>query len=318
MKLIIQIPCYNEEQSLAATLRELPTAIDGIDTIETLVIDDGCTDRTVEVAREMGVDHIIHNTSNSGLAASFSRGLDKCLALGADIIVNTDGDNQYAGADIVKLVQPILEGRADIVIGDRCTDTIAHFSPLKKILQRLGSRVVNRLAGTDIPDTVSGFRAISRAAALKMNIISPYSYTVEMVIQAGKKNMAVSHVEVATNPKTRESRLARSTAAFVGRQLSSMIRMYSMYEPLRVFFSIGLLLTIIGAIPVVRFLYFYFSGDGSGHIQSLVLGGVLLIIGFITFMIGLVADLISFNRQLTEITLEKVRKLEMTDQDKQE
>ena len=231
--------------------------------------------------------------------------------MGADIIVNTDGDNQYAGSDIPKLVQPIIEGKAEIVIGDRQTDKIKQFSRFKKFLQKLGSRVVRQLSGTDIPDVVSGFRAISRDAALKLNIISPYSYTIEMVIQAGKKNMAITHVPISINPKTRESRLFKSIPSFVGRQLSSMIRMYAMYEPLRVFFYMGLTLSIIGALPIVRFLYFYFTGDGGGHLQSLVLGGVLLIIGFVTFMIGLVADLISFNRQLTEITLEKVRKIEL-------
>lgn len=311
IKLIIQIPCFNEEHTLPETIADLPDTIKGIDVIETLIIDDGSTDRTIEVAKELGVNHIIRNTNNRGLARSFRKGLDACLGLGADIIVNTDGDNQYAGWDIAKLVQPIIDGKAEIVIGDRQTHKIKHFSPFKKFLQKLGSRVVRQLSGTDVPDVVSGFRAISRDAALKLNILSPYSYTIEMVIQAGKKNMAIAHVPVAINPKTRDSRLFKSIPSFVGRQLSSMIRMYAMYEPLRVFFYIGLTLSIIGALPVIRFLYFYFTGDGAGHLQSLVLGGVLLIIGFITFMIGLIADLISFNRQLTEITLEKIRKIEL-------
>jgi len=311
LKLIIQIPCFNEEHTLPETVNDLPAEIEGIDKIEVLIIDDGSTDRTVEVAKELNVDHIIQNKNNRGLARSFRKGLDACLGLGADIIVNTDGDNQYAGWDIPKLVRPIVEGKAEIVIGDRQTHKIKHFSTLKKFLQKLGSMVVRQLSGTDIPDVVSGFRAISRDAALKLNIISPYSYTIEMVIQAGKKNMAIAHVPVAINPKTRDSRLFKSIPSFIGRQLSSMIRMYSMYEPLRVFFYIGLTLIIIGVLPIVRFLFFYFSGDGAGHLQSLILGGVLLIIGFITFMIGLVADLISFNRQLTEITLEKIRKIEL-------
>jgi glycosyltransferase involved in cell wall biosynthesis len=311
IKLIIQIPCFNEELTLPETIGDLPNKIEGIDSIETLIIDDGSTDRTIEVAKELGVNHIIRNTNNRGLAKSFRKGLDACLGLGADIIVNTDGDNQYAGGDIPKLVQPIVDGKAEIVIGDRQTHKIKQFSAFKKFLQKLGSRVVRQLSGTDVPDVVSGFRAISRDAALKLNIISPYSYTIEMVIQAGKKNMAIAHVPVSINPKTRESRLFKSIPSFVGRQLSSMIRMYAMYEPLRVFFYIGLIISIIGALPIIRFLYFYFTGDGSGHLQSLVLGGVLLIIGFITFMIGLVADLISFNRQLTEITLEKIRKIEL-------
>ena len=311
IKLIIQIPCFNEESTLPATIGDFPDKIDGIDIIETLIIDDGSTDRTIEVAKELGVNHIIHNTNNLGLARSFQKGLDACLDFGADIIVNTDGDNQYAGCDIPKLVKPIIDGNAEIVIGDRQTHKIKHFSVFKKFLQKLGSRVVRQLSGTSVPDVVSGFRAISRDAALRLNIISPYSYTIEMVIQAGKKNMAITHVPISTNAKTRESRLFKSIPNFINQQLSSMIRMYAMYEPLRVFFSIGLMLSFIGVLPIVRFLYFYFTGDGDGHLQSLVLGGVLLILGFITFMIGLVADLISFNRQLTEITLEKVRKIEL-------
>jgi len=310
-KLIIQIPCFNEENTLPETIGDFPDKIDGIDIIETLIIDDGSTDRTIEVAKELGVNHIIRNTNNRGLARSFRKGLDACLALGADIIVNTDGDNQYAGWDIPKLVRPIIDGKAEIVIGDRQTHKIKHFSTFKKFLQKLGSRVVRQLSGTDIPDVVSGFRAISRDAALKLNIISPYSYTIEMVIQAGKKSMAITHVPISINPKTRESRLFKSIPSFVGRQLSSMIRMYAMYEPLRVFFYLGLIISFFGVLPIIRFLYFYFTGSGAGHLQSLVLGGVLLIIGFVTFMIGLVADLISFNRQLTEITLEKIRKIEL-------
>jgi glycosyltransferase involved in cell wall biosynthesis len=311
LKLIIQIPCFNEEHTLPETIRDLPNEIQGIDKIEVLIIDDGSTDRTVEVARELKVNHIIRNTNNRGLARSFQKGLDACLRLGADIIVNADGDNQYAGRDVEKLVRPILEGKAEIVIDDRQTHKIKDFSAFKKLMQKLGSRVVRQLSGTDIPDVVSGFRAISREAALKLNIISPYSYTIEMVIQAGKKNMAIAHVPVGVNPKTRESRLFKSIPAFIGRQLSSMIRMYGMYEPLRVFFYIGLIVSLVGALPILRFLYFYFSGDGGGHLQSLVLGGVLLIIGFITFVIGLLADLISFNRQLTEIALEKIRRMEL-------
>ena len=311
IKLIIQIPCLNEEETLPQTLRDLPSAIDGVDVIETLIIDDGSTDRTVEVANASGVNHVIRNTNNLGLAKSFRKGLDACLVLGADIIVNTDGDNQYAGADIAKLVQPIINGTADIVIGDRQTQNIEHFSRFKKFLQRIGSKVVRQLSDTDVPDAVSGFRAISRDAALKLNILSPFSYTIEMVIQAGKKGIAIDHIPVSTNAVTRKSRLFKSIPSFVARQSSSMIRMYAMYQPLRVFFYIGTILTVIGLLPIIRFLFFYFSGNGGGHLQSLVLGGVLLIIGFITFMIGLLADLISFNRQLTEITLEKIRKIEL-------
>ena len=217
MKLVVQIPCYNEEETITQTVRDIPRHIPGVDSVEVLIIDDGSTDRTVEVAEKLNVDHVKRNIKNFGLARSFQIGLDECLALGADIIVNTDGDNQYAGGDIAKLVRPILEGKAEIVIGDRQTHKIEHFSIFKKFLQRLGSRVVRQLSGTDIPDTVSGFRAMSREAALKLNIITSYSYTIEMVIQAGKKNMAIAHVPVAVNPKTRESRLFGSTATFVQR-----------------------------------------------------------------------------------------------------
>lgn len=311
MKLIVQIPCLNEEHTLPQTLADIPRQIDGIDKVEILIIDDGSTDRTVEVARQLGVDHIIQNKKNLGLARTFRKGLDACLHLGADIIVNTDGDNQYAGWDIPKLIRPILEGKADIVVGDRRTGNINHFSGLKKLLQKLGSRVVRNLSEVDIPDAVSGFRAISREAALRLNIVSSFSYTTEMLIQAGKKHMAVTSVPVETNAKTRESRLFKSIPKFIERQLTTMVRMYAMYQPLRVFFFIGLILGIIGAVPIFRFLYLYSIGEGDGHVQSLVLGGVLLMMAFLSWLVGLVADLINFNRQLIEMTLEKVRKMEL-------
>ncbi len=311
MKLIVQIPCYNEEKTLPQTVADIPRQIEGVDEVEILVIDDGSTDRTVEVARELGVDHIVRNKINMGLARTFRKGLDACLHLGADIIVNTDGDNQYAGADIPKLIQPILEGRAEMVIGDRQTSKIKHFSKVKKFLQWLGSGVVRKLAGVWVPDAVSGFRAFSREAAIKLNIVSSFSYTIETVIQAGKKDIAVTSVPVRTNPKTRESRLFTSIPKFIERQLSTIIRMYAMYQPMRVFFYIGTFLSVLGLIPIIRFIYFYFTTGGAGHIQSLVLGGVLLMMGFIAYLIGLVADLIGFNRQLIEMTLEKVRRMEL-------
>lgn len=311
MKLIVQIPCFNEEQTLPQTVADIPRQIEGIDEIELLIIDDGSTDRTVEVARELGVDHIVRNKVNVGLARSFRNGLEACLRTGADIIVNTDGDNQYAGADIAKLVRPILEGEAEMVIGDRQTETIAHFSRSKKAMQWFGSGVVRKLAGIWVPDAVSGFRAFSREAAIRTNIVSPFSYTIETVIQAGKKDIAVVSVPVATNPKTRESRLFKSIPTFVQRQLSTIVRMYAMYQPLRVFFIIGTVLSIVGVLPILRFLYFYVIGQGDGHLQSLVLGGVFLMMGFIAYLAGLVADLISFNRQLLEMTLEKIRRLEL-------
>jgi len=322
MKLIIQIPCYNEEYTLPETIADLPKAIDGIDIIETLIIDDGSTDKTIEVAKNLGVNHIIRNKKNLGLARTFRKGIDECLKLGADIIVNTDGDNQYYGPDIAKLVKPIIEDTAEIVVGDRQTSKISHFSLFKKMLQKLGSATVRKLSGTNIPDTVSGFRAFSREAAIRLNIISPFSYTIETIIQAGKKHMAVTSVPIRTNPKTRDSRLFKSIPAFIERQLSSMIRMYTMYQPLRVFFYIGTILTLIGIAPLIRFLYFYCIGQGDGHIQSVILGSIFLTMGFITYLVSLIADLISHNRQLLEMTLERVRKMELdmqsTNKDNQE
>ena len=311
MKLIIQIPCLNEEETLPQTLVDLPRTIPGIDTVEILVIDDGSTDRTVDVARRFGVHHIVRNGTNRGLARSFSRGIEEALRQGADIIVNTDGDNQYCGADIAKLVAPIVAGQADLVIGDRRTQTIAHFSPLKKLLQKFGSSAVSALAGARVPDAVSGFRAISREAALKTNIVSPFSYTIETVLQAGRKNMKIASVPVGTNAKTRESRLFTNIPNFVTRQLKTLLQMYVMYSPLRAFCSLGLVLALVGIAPILRFLWFYASGDGSGHLQSLVLGGVLCVMAFIAFTAGLLADVVSRNRQLLELTLEKVRRLEL-------
>ena len=310
MKLIVQIPCYNEETTLPQTVKDIPRQIAGIEKVEILIIDDGSTDKTVEVAKEIGVDHIVKNTCNKGLARTFLVGLDASLRLGADIIVNTDGDNQYKGQDIPKLIAPILKGEADIVIGDRQTDLIPHFSPVKKKMQKLGSLVVRILSKTDVPDAVSGFRAFSRDAAMQMNIVSAFSYTIETVIQAGKKNMAVTNVPVGTNPKTRESRLFQSIPKFIEHSLTTMVRMYTMYQPLKVFFYIGCLCILAGLIPSIRFLFYFFTGQGSGHIQSLILSAILFIIGFQVFMIGLVADVISFNRKLIEETLLRVRRIE--------
>ncbi|MBD1390562.1 glycosyltransferase family 2 protein [Neiella sp. HB171785] len=311
MKLIIQIPCYNEAETLPETYADLPKQIDGIDVIETLIVDDGSQDGTSEVARELGITHVIRNKNNKGLARTFRIALEESIKAGADIIVNTDGDNQYNGADIAKLVKPILAGEADIVVGDRETHKIEHFSPFKKLLQYLGSAVVRKLSGTNVPDTVSGFRAISREAAIKTNIVSPFSYTIETIIQAGKKHMAITSVPVGTNPKTRESRLFTSIPKFVQRQLSAMVRMYAMYQPMRFFFYIGIVMGVIGAIPIIRFLYKYFIGQGDGHIQSLVLGGSFLLMGFLAILVGLLSDLISHNRQMIETILEKTRALEL-------
>lgn len=312
MKLIVQIPCYNEERSLPQTVKDIPRKIEGVDQVEILIIDDGSIDRTVEVAKEIGVDHIVRNICNKGLARTFLAGLDACLRLGADIIVNTDGDNQYKGEDIPKLIEPILKEEADIVIGDRQTDKIAHFGFAKKKLQKLGSWVLRGLSETDVPDAVSGFRAFRREAAMQMNIVSPFSYTIETIIQAGKKQLAVTSVPIGTNPKTRESRLFKSIPRFIERSLTTMIRMYTMYQPLRVFFYIGFFFILAGLIPSVRFLIYYFMGQGGGHIQSLIFAAILFIVGFQVLVVGLVADVISFNRRLIEETLLRVRRIELT------
>lgn len=315
MRLIIQIPCFNEEGTLPEVVADLPRQLPGIDQVEFLIVDDGSTDRTVAVAAALGVHHIIRHRRNRGLAAAFRTGIDACLARGADIIVNTDGDNQYFGGDIGALIQPIVAGEADVVVGDRQVQAIAHFSPFKKRLQRLGSLVLRRLSGLDIPDAVSGFRAMSREAALRLNIVSSFSYTTEMLIQAGHKGLAVAAVPVRTNPKTRDSRLFKSTWRFVERSATTMLRMYAMYRPLRSFVTIGAVLFALGLLPVLRFLVLWSLGDGGGHIQSLVLGGVLLVLGTLALLLGIVADLIGFNRQILEITLEKVRRLELDGHD---
>lgn len=311
MKLIVQIPCYNEAETLPATIAAIPRRIDGIDRVEILVIDDGSSDGTADLARRLGADHVVVQRRNRGLAAAFRAGLDAALKAGADIVVNTDGDNQYSGADIPKLVQPILDGRADIVIGDRQTRGLQHFSLTKRMLQSLGSRTVRFVSGVDVPDAVSGFRAISREAALRINIVSGFSYTIEMLIQAGRNRMAVMSVPVGTNPVTRQSRLFKTIPGFMKRSLATMLRIYAMYQPLKVFALTSLVLTAVGLVPILRFLWFYAIGEGGGHVQSLVLGGALIVIAVLTFLFGLIADLIGFNRQLLETTLEKVRTLEL-------
>ena len=311
MKVIIQIPCFNEEKTLPLTLRDIPRTIEGVDSVEILVVDDGSTDKTVAVAKELGVHHIVRNVCNKGLAYTYITALDACLRLGADIIVNTDGDNQYNGQDIPKLIAPILRGEAELVVGDRQTDSIEHFSKAKKRLQKVGSWVVRMLSDTDISDAVSGFRAISRKAAMRMNIVTGYSYTVESIIQAGKKGLAVTSVPVGTNEKTRESRLVKSIPRFVFRQINTMLRMYTMYQPLRVFFLIGSFFILAGMIPSLRFLYFYIFETGSGHIQSLILASILFIVGFQILVLGLIGDVISFNRRLIEEALLRVRRIEL-------
>jgi glycosyltransferase involved in cell wall biosynthesis len=311
MKLIVQIPCFNEAEQLPGTLHDLPREVPGVDEVEWLVIDDGSTDGTVEVARRHGVDHVVRLTNNKGLAAAFQAGLDASLKLGADVIVNTDADNQYHGGDVPKLVEPILHGETDMVIGDRVVHQVEHFSPLKKRLQRLGSAVVRRASGTGVPDTTSGFRAYNREAALQMQAVSKFTYTLETVIQAGKMLVAVDHVPIRTNPKTRESRLFPSMWAYVRRNAVGIFRVYSMYEPLRVFLAAAAVTALIGAVIWVRFLYFFISGQGSGHIQSLILGATLFIVAVQLAALGVLGDVLASMRVLVQRVLERVRRVEL-------
>jgi glycosyltransferase involved in cell wall biosynthesis len=318
MKLIIQIPCFNEETTLPVTLRELPKHIDGIDDIELLIIDDGSTDNTAEVARAAGVHHILRFTSNQGLARAFAAGLDACVNFGADIIVNTDGDNQYRGADIVKLIQPILHKKADIVIGSRDIRTIEHFSFIKKTLQHIGSSFVRKMSNTSIADTTSGFRAYSKEAALRLNVFSDFTYTLETIIQAGTSGLAITHVPIETNEKLRESRLFTSIGEYLLRSLSTLLRIYTMYKPLRVFSALAGTLISVGLILVARFLYFYYTLEHvqTGHIQSLIIAAILLVIGFQVFLFGLMSDITAKNRRLVEEVLLRLKKLELKSGDR--
>jgi len=310
MKLFIQLPCFNEEKTLPQTLADLPRKIDGIDEIEYLIIDDGSTDKTVETAIENGVNHIVNFKQNKGLAAGFMAGLDACLRLGADIIVNTDADNQYCGSDIEKIVKPILDGKCDIVIGSRPIDNIDHFSRRKKMLQHFGSWVVRIASNTQCPDAPSGFRAYTRDAALRMNVHNSYTYTLETIIQAGHSNMQIGSVPIHTNPETRKSRLFKSMFSYIRRSLVTIVRSYMMYKPLRFFSIIGALFLGIGFIIAIRFIVFYFSGYGLGHVQSLVLSSILILLGTQSLLAGLHADLISANRRLLEEIEYRVRKID--------
>ncbi len=311
VKLIIQIPCLNEEETLPITLREIPRDYQGIDDVEILVIDDGSTDNTVQVARQHGVEHIIELTNHKGLAECFMVGLDASLGLGADIIVNTDGDNQYKGEDIQKLIQPILSGEADMVIGDRNVKGIKHFSFTKKRLQTLGSWIIRHLSGTRVPDATSGFRAFSKEAALRLNVISRFTYTLETVIQAGKKNIAITHVPIRTNQVLRSSRLFANIFSYIKRSTATIVRIYTLYEPLKIFLMIGMVIFGSGFLLSVRYLYFFFSGQGAGHIQSLILAAILMIVGFQVGMIGLLADINAANRRLIEDALHRIKKMEL-------
>ncbi len=311
MKLIIQIPCFNEADQLPQTLADLPRELEGFDVVEWLVIDDGSSDQTVTVAVANGVDHLVRLTNNKGLAAAFQAGVDTALKLGADVIVNTDADNQYYGADVSRLVRPILEGRADMVIGDREVTGIEHFSALKKVLQRLGSWVVRQASSTSVPDTTSGFRAYNREAAIQIVVVSKFTYTLETIIQAGKLLVAVDHVPVRTNAKTRESRLFPSMGAYVRRNALSIFRVYAQYEPLRVFWSLALLIGLISIGVWIRFAVAYAEGNGKGHVQSLILGAVLFIAAVVLWALGVIGDLLAAQRVMTQKTFERVRRIEL-------
>jgi len=310
MKLIIQIPCYNEESTLPLTLSQLPREIPGVDRVEWLIIDDGSTDATREVARVHGVDHIVGFTKNQGLARAFVYGLDQCIRLGADVIVNTDADNQYQAASIPRILSPRLEGKADIVIGARPISSIQHFSPLKKRLQRLGSWVVRQASQTDIPDAPSGFRALSREAALKLNVFNEYTYTLETIIQAGKKNMAICSVPVEINEDLRPSRLVKSIPAYLKKSIATILRILVVYSPFRFFMVLAAVLFGLGLLLGVRYLYLIMIGEGAGHIQSVILAGLLLTIGFQTALIAFIADLQAVNRKLLEDIQYRIRKLD--------
>lgn len=312
-KLLIQIPCLNEADTLPATLADLPRQVPGVDVIEMLVIDDGSTDGTAGVARANGVHHIVRFRKRKGLAAAFMAGIDASLKHGADIIVNTDADNQYAGRDIARLVEPLLNGQADIVIGDRNIRELQGMSWPKKILQRVGSWVVRQVSGTQVPDSTSGFRAYTREAALRMTVISEFSYTLESIIQAGKKRMAVAHVDVRTNTRTRPSRLFDSMFSYVKRSGATIVRIYAMHEPLKVFTYIGSAVFLAGVVTSLPFLYAFFKGGGyaQGHLQSLILAAVLMIVGFQVILFGLLADVLSGTRKLLEDLLYRVRSMEL-------
>ena len=310
MKLIVQIPCLNEAECLPEALAEIPRHIDGIDEIEVLIVDDGSTDDSTEVAKQHGADHVVRSTRNRGLAATFRAGIDEALRLGADIIVNTDADNQYPGAFIHDLVAPILSGEADMVIGDRQVANIKHFSFTKRKLQALGSWVVRQVSGTNVPDTTSGFRAFTRDTAQRLNIVSDYTYTLESIIQAGKKRFAIASVPIEARA-TRPSRLMRSNWDYVKRSAATIIRIYAMYEPLKFFSYVSVAFIVPALVLFLRYLYLReVLGEGQGHVQSVVLGAVLMGLGALSFAAGLIADIIASNRRLIEETLHRQRLLE--------
>ncbi|OJG13147.1 hypothetical protein RU94_GL001445 [Enterococcus asini] len=310
MKLIIQIPCYNEAETLEIALNDLPKKIDGIDEIEVLIINDGSKDNTVEVAKNWGVNYVVNFKRNKGLAKGFMAGIDAALRNGADIIVNTDADNQYAGEDIEKLVRPILDGKSDIVIGERPIMDTEHFSPLKKRLQKFGSWVVRKASNSDIPDAPSGFRAYSRNAAIQLNVANEYTYTLETIVQAGRNKIAQTSVPIRTNAELRPSRLFSSMFGYVKKSMLTILRAFMMYKPLRFFSLLGGIIFAVGGLIGLRFLFFFFQGTGNGHIQSLILSSTLMMIGFQTFVIGLQGDMIAANRKILEDIQVRVRKMD--------
>ncbi|MEW6041400.1 MAG: glycosyltransferase family 2 protein [Elusimicrobiota bacterium] len=318
MKLIIQVPCYNEAETLSKMLQDIPKSIQGIDIIETLVVDDGSTDDTYEIAKSLGVDHIIRLKRNRGLANAFAVGIDACLRLGADIVVNTDADNQYRGGDISALVQPVLKGQADFVLGNRNVFSIKHFSLIKKVLQRMGTKMVGILSDLSVEDATSGFRALSREACMKINVLSRFTYTLETIIEAGNRGIVTTSVDIGTNPVIRDSRLFKNIPEYLARSVTTILRVYATYKPLRVFIALGLPLLLLGMAGILRWLYFwlFIEGRATGHIQTLQFGALFTILGIFIICFGIIADLISTNRQLLENMLYLIRKMKYDDKEK--
>ncbi|GEL45176.1 glycosyltransferase family 2 protein [Cellulomonas hominis] len=310
MKVFVQIPCLNEEETLPAVLSSIPRRIEGVDELEILVIDDGSTDRTVEVAREHGVRHIVRHSRNRGLARSFRDGVDYALAHGADVVVNTDGDNQYPQDRIPDLVRPVIEGAADIVIADRQTATIAHFSPFKRLMQRVGSRAVNFAADTELPDAASGFRAYSRGALLRLNVVTEFSYCMETIIQAGHKRLRIASIPVTTNPKTRESRLFRNIFQHMHKSGSAIVRSYLMYKPYVVFAWLAAVFGVLALVPAVRFLLLWFDDSHAGNVQSLIFAAIMSVAALLSVALGILSDLLRTNRTLLEEQLERIKQIQ--------